>query len=116
MNTINEFKWSDVEGHVEIDEMLKILKTRMKVIRDNFTASSESMTADHKAEMDTAMTNIKESLKRKFNLLIQQSNPLGQQQKRQKTELKEIMDLTTVNMGSEATDECLSCMYLKKKI
>tara|TARA_B110000046_G_C12971113_1_gene388962 strand:- start:859 stop:1014 length:156 start_codon:yes stop_codon:yes gene_type:complete len=51
--------------------------------------------------MDTTMTKIKESLKRKFDQLIQQGDPLDQQQKKQKKILDDLMELTTVNMGSE---------------
>ena len=47
------------------------------------------------------MTKIKESLKRKFDQLIQQGDPLDQQQKKQKKILDDLMELTTVNMGSE---------------
>ena len=44
LDTIETFKWAVQEEDVALDEMLKILKTRMEVISDNFKASSESMT------------------------------------------------------------------------
>tara|TARA_B110000046_G_scaffold183330_1_gene219231 strand:- start:3058 stop:3522 length:465 start_codon:yes stop_codon:yes gene_type:complete len=100
LDNIEAFQWAVQEG-VELDEILEIIKNRLEVIRDNFKASSDSMTADHKEVMETTMTKIKDSLKRKYNQLIQQGNPLDQQQKKQKRMLTEIMDLTTDNMGSE---------------